>query len=145
MNHANHLTFEQIHSLLQGAAPPVERAALLEHVLECEDCAALLYERSAELPAAVPPVGMEERILEAVRKAPERRERKPETLRSYALRVFAAMAAALILLFSGAFKQLDRFTRSLPELSSNLRTQISEFFDFSDSTKEGLYFASEPK
>ena len=145
---STHLTFEQIYSLLQGAAPPKDRAALLEHALACEACAGLLYEASAALPAAAPPVGMEDRILEAVEREAVQREnarheptkRQGENLRTFSLRVFAAMAAALILLFSGAFRQLGQLPQKLPEIQQSLRTQINEFIDF---TKEGLHIASE--
>lgn len=131
----NHFTQVQLHSLLGGALPPDERAVLLEHALDCDACAALLWQANQALPAVNPPAGMQARILERTRGEPQ-----PESLRSYALRVFAAMAAALVLLFSGAFQKLARL--DLPQLSQDIRAQVTIFID---STKEELHLASTPE
>ena len=133
----NHLTNKELGPLLSGALPLEERTALLEHALSCEACAALLWQANESLPAVPPPPGMEARILEAARVKP-----RQESLRSYALRVFAAMAAALVLLFSGAFRKLAQLPRDLPKYSQSIRMQ---FYEFIDLTKEGLNLASEPK
>ena len=133
----SHLTQTQLHSLLSGASPSQESEALLEHALSCEDCAMLLWQANEALPAIAPPPGMEARTLERAHEKP-----RQESLRSYALRVVAAMAAALILLFSGAFRKLAQLPEDLPKLSQSIRTQFTEFIDL---TKEGLRFASEPK
>jgi len=124
-----------LHSLLSGALPSQESEALLEHALACDGCAALLWQANEAMPAVAPPLGMEQRILERARKAP-----RPESLRSYSLRVLAAMAAALILLFSGAFRKLAQL--DVPKLSQDIQTQITEIFDYA---KEGLKLATEPK
>ena len=131
----NHFTQPQLHGLLSGALPAREREALLEHALACGECAALLWQANEALPEIAPPPGMDRRILERARKAP-----RPETLRAYSLRVLAAMAAALILLFSGAFQKLAQL--DLPKLSQSIQTQITEFIDYA---KEGLALASESK
>jgi anti-sigma factor RsiW len=129
------LTQTQLHSLLSGALPAQEREALLEHALACADCAQLLWQANEQLPAVSPPPGMERRVLERAHEKP-----KQESLRSYSLRVLAAMAAALVLLFSGLFQRLARL--DVPKLSRDIQTQITELFDYA---KEGLHFASEPK
>jgi len=126
-----------LHSLLRGALPPHEHEALLEHALACDDCAALLWQANDRLPAIPPPLGMEARTLERARQKP-----RQESLRAYALRVIAAMAAALVLLFSGAFQKLELLPRDLPKFSESIRSQFTEIIDFA---KEGLYFASESK
>jgi len=126
-----------LHRLLSGALPSQARETLLEHALACGDCAALLWQANEALPAIAPPPGMEARILERARKAP-----RSESLRSYSLRVLAAMAAALILLFSGAFRKLELLPRDLPKFGESIRTQFTEIIDYA---KEGLNFASEPK
>jgi len=133
-----HLTDKQIECMLTGALPPQAQAELLEHALACDDCAALLWQANADLPEIAPPPGFETHVLERTRTA----KPKQESLRSYALRVFAAMAAALILLLSGAFQRLEFLPRDLPKLGDSIRTQFTEFIDM---TKEGLNFASEPK
>ena len=135
-----HLTQKQLHSLLGAALPPRERAALLEHVLACEGCAAALYRANAELPAVAPPKGMERRILSAARERPSHEKPRQESLRAYSLRVLAAMAAALVLLFTGTFQKLAEL--DLPGISQSIRTQITQFID---STKEGLTLAPKPK
>jgi len=129
------LTQPQLHSLLGGALPPEERIALLEHALACGECAALLWQANGALPEIAPPAGFGQHILERAHKAP-----RTESLRAYALRVFAAVAAALILLFSGAFQKLTQL--DLPTLGRDIQTQFTEFIDYA---KEGLNFASESK
>ena len=131
----SHLTQKQIDFLLAGGLPPEEHAALLEHTLACGDCAALLWQANTQLPAITPPPGMEARILERAHNAP-----RAETLRSYALRVIAAMAAALILLFSGVFRKLAQL--DLPKITQDIQAQFTEIIDYA---KEGLNLASEPK
>ena len=131
----SHLTQTQLHSLLSGALPDAEREALLEHALACDGCAALLWEANTALPEIAPPLGMEQRILENARKAP-----RSESLRSYSLRVLAAMAAALVLLFSGLFQRLAQL--DVPKLSQEIQAQFTEMIDYA---KEGLKLASEPK
>jgi len=120
---------------LAGALPPGEREALLEHALACDGCAALLWQANDALPEIAPPLGMEQRILERARQKP-----KQESLRSYSLRVIAAMAAALLLLLSGAFQRLARL--DVPKLGQEIQTQLTETIDF---VKEGLKLASEPQ
>jgi len=129
----SHLTQTQLHSLLAGALPPGESETLLEHTLSCGGCAALLWQANEALPAVAPPSGMEQRVLERAHARP-----KQESLRAYTLRVVAAMAAALILLFSGLFQRLAQ----LDKFSQEIQTQITEIFDYA---KEGLKLASEPK
>ena len=131
----SHLKPTQLHSLLAGALPPGEREALLEHALACDGCAALLWQANDALPEIAPPLGMEQRILERARQKP-----KQESLRSYSLRVIAAMAAALLLLLSGAFQRLARL--DVPKLGQEIQTQLTETIDF---VKEGLKLASEPQ
>jgi len=137
-------TETQLHSLLRGTLPPEEReallwerAALLEHALACEACAERLWQANAALPAASPPPGLEQRVLEAAHAGP-----RQESLRAYTLRVVAAMAAALTLLFTGAFQKLAQLPQDLPEISQTIRTQITIFVD---STKAEFQIASKPK
>ena len=131
----SHLKPTQLHSLLTGALPPGERESLLEHALACDGCAALLWQANDALPEIAPPLGMEQRILERVRQKP-----RQESLRSYSLRVIAAMAAALVLLFSGTFQRLARL--DVPKLGQEIQTGFTEIIQFA---KEGLNIASEPE
>ena len=131
----SHLAQKQIDFLLAGGLPLEEHTALLEHALACAACAALLWQANAQLPAIAPPLGLQARVLERAHEQP-----RQETLRSYSLRVIAAMAAALILLFSGVFQKLAQL--DLPKLNESIQTQFTELIDYA---KEGLNFASEPK
>jgi ferric-dicitrate binding protein FerR (iron transport regulator) len=131
------ITQAQLETLLSGALPPQERAALLEHALACGGCGEALWQANAALPAAPPPPGLEARVFERAHARP-----RQESLRAYSLRVFAAMAAALALLFTGAFQKLAQLPQDLPRLSQSIQAQITELFDF---TKEGLHLASEPE
>jgi len=107
------LTNEQLKNLL-CAAPDL---AQLEHAAACEACAARLADRALALPMLEPPAGMRQEIL---REASARAS--GESLRSYALRVFAAMAAVLVLLFSGAFDKLAGLPQELPRLKEQIVT-----------------------
>jgi len=118
--------------LLNGA--PSEAA--LEHAARCDACAEALARRTLERPCAAPPPGMAAQVL-----AQARDTRRRESLRSYSLRVFAAMAATLILLFSGAFRflgNLPEALEALPKLGANLQS-ITEYFN-PERSKEGLLY-----
>ena len=119
------LTHEQIDALLCGTTSAQEQADWLEHVVDCDACAEALARRTAQLPCAAPPVGITSQVLAKTRAKP-----RQESLRNYTLRVVAAMAAALILLFSGAFQFLFELPEVLPEFGQNIQTAITEFFDF---------------
>ena len=120
------LNQEQLNTLLCGAPPLEERIAMLEHVSACETCAEALANRTTALPRVEPPAGMRSQTLS---KAQVKTKQERESLGRYSLRVLAAMAAALVLLFSGAF----RFLGNLPEELSKAREgiqAITQYFDF---------------
>ena len=127
------LTHNQIETLLLGVTPPEEQIALLEHIADCDVCAEALAARTMALPCVNPPRGMAPQVL-------KKAQAKRENLRSYSLRVFAAMAAALVLLFSGVFQRLVQ--TGVPKLGQSIQTQFTEWIDYA---KEGLNFASESK
>jgi len=93
---------------------------LLEHITACEACAARLAKRTTSLPTLAPPAGLRHEILRKTRPV-----QPAENLRSYALRVFAAMAAVLVLLFSGAFEKLATLPQELPRITEQISTQFS--------------------
>ena len=127
----NCLSYDQIDALLNGMSPPEESMACLEHTAHCDACAQRLASRTVELPCAQPPAGLAAETL-----ARARGRGRQDSLRSYSLRVLAAMAAALVLLFSGAFGFLANLPEELPDIGKGIAT-ITEYFDF-DFTKEGL-------
>jgi len=130
----NCLTFEQLDTLLCGMASVQEQMDWLAHTSDCNACAEALALRTAQLPSVkAPPIVLA--------------KPKPtqESLAHYTLRVIAAMAAALILLFSGAFQFLGELPETLPEIQANIQTAITEFSftDLFDFTQGGPIDASE--
>ena len=125
----NCLNDNQLNELLHASSPDLE---LLEHVTQCEACAARLAELTLALPVLEPPAGMQEEILQKATEKPAlklvakpttvKTAQKPESLGAYALRVFAAMAAVLVLLFSGAFEKLAALPQELPKLKDQIVT-----------------------
>jgi len=118
------LNKNQINALLCGDTSAGEQMAMLEHIAGCDACAEALATRTAQLPQTEPPKGILSQILTKTQVKP-----RQESLRSYTLRVVAAMAAALILLFSGAFQFLLELPDELPEMRHNIRISITEFFE----------------
>ena len=110
----------QLNELLH-ASPDLD---LLEHAAQCEACTARLAERTLALPVLEPPAGLQGEILQKARAKPtiKTAEKPAESLGAYALRVFAAMAAVLVLLFSGTFEKLAELPQSLPKLKDQLVT-----------------------
>ena len=131
----NCLTHEQLHALLCGTSSAREQMDWLEHTSQCDACAEMLALHTARLPCVkAPPMALAK---------PSPRQ---ESLRSYTLRVVAAMAAALILLFSGAFRLLFELPEALPEIQQNVQSVITEFLDFTiDFTQGGTPDAPEPE
>ena len=123
----NCLSYDQMDRLLGGIASP---EAMLEHIAQCDVCAEALALRTVQLPCAEAPRGLYAGALAKTRAAGRR-----ESLRSYSLRVLAAMAAALILLFSGAFRFLVNLPEELPKLGASIQS-ITEKFDFTDFAAE---------
>jgi len=125
----NCLSREQIEALLNGAASLEE----MEHTATCDACAEALALHTMRLPIAQPPAGLHAQALSQARDASRR-----ESLRGYSLRVLAAMAAALILLFSGAFGFLgSRLPEALPRLGESIQSITGYFNTNPDFTKEG--------
>ncbi|MCL2107482.1 MAG: hypothetical protein FWH26_10565 [Oscillospiraceae bacterium] len=118
-----HLDELQLRALLAGSLRIEARCALLEHLSGCADCADTLLALSEKLPLAEPPAGFEARVWERLPAArPEgRRQGSSESLRIYSLKVCVALAATLILLFSGALKRLCDF---VPEQSQSFSQGI---------------------
>jgi len=116
----NCLNDNQLNELLLERLLVAPDLDLLEHVTQCEACAARLAERTLALPTLEPPVGLQNEILQKVKAKPV--AQNPESLGAYALRVFAAMAAVLILLFSGAFNKLAELPQNLPKLKDQIIT-----------------------
>ena len=131
----NCLTHEQFDTLLCGTSSVQEQMDWLAHTSQCDACAERLALRTAQLPCVkAPPMALAK---------PKPRQ---ESLGHYTLRVLAAMAAALILLFGGAFQFLFELPEALPEIQTSIRTVITDFFeDFTDFTQGGTPDAPEPE
>jgi len=133
----NCLSYDQIDALLCGTTSAQEQITMLEHVSLCDSCAEALALQTDQLPRVEPPKGMIPQVLSETHI-----KSKQESLARYSLRVIAAMAAALILLFSGAFSFLLDLPKQLPELQQSIQSSITEFFDF---TQGGLFNAPKPQ
>jgi len=118
MNCLNH---EQINAMLSGNAP----LAWLAHTADCDACAQALAHATEQLPSVSPPPGLPAQIT-----ARARQIQQQESLRSYALRVVAAVAAVLILLFSGVFNHLASLSDHLPQVQAAIASFTTEFLDF---------------
>ena len=128
----NCLTHEQLNALLCGTSSAREQMDWLEHTSQCDACAEMLALQTARLPCVkAPPMAL------------ARPKPRQESLRSYTLRVVAAMAAALILLFSGVFQFLFELPETLPELRQSVQIVITDFFE--DVTQGGTPDAPEPE
>jgi anti-sigma factor RsiW len=133
-----HLVFEELHGLLCGTVTTERQMELLAHIAQCDVCAQALAAQTDLLAQTSPPAGFAERtLLRAHPVRPEKTAPPQESLRSYSLRVIAALAAALALLFSGVFQKLTQLdpreitqkfsesvrTFSITELSEQLFTK----------------------
>lgn len=128
----------QLENLLCAAPDP----ALLAHVAGCEDCAAKLAAFTLALPLLEPPAGLQNEVL---RKTRTPQARQSESLGSYALRVFAAMAAVLALLFSGVFDKIASLPENLPRLTAQISAQLSTLNSQLSTQKEDIPNAPEPQ
>jgi len=132
----NHPEKSKLAMLKAGALPANEADALLAHISECDECA-LTLAGIAEANPVLPPASLEEDILARV--LPELQRAKPNPRREYVLycfRVCAAVCAALVLVFSGLFKELsvyaaarNREPNRLYQYTEKLGTELSELFD----------------
>ncbi|MDR1464239.1 MAG: hypothetical protein LBJ11_02910 [Oscillospiraceae bacterium] len=106
----NHIEDEAFRGLLGGSLPPETLRRVLEHVAWCDGCAGRLAELTEALPPPELPADLTDRIYAKAKVVPfpQQRQNRPESLRSFTLRVLAAMAATLILLFSGTFHKLGQ-------------------------------------
>jgi len=133
------LTHEQLDMLLCGMASVQEQMDWLEHTSECDACAEALALRTAQMPSVKAPRGMRSQVLAKTQ------AKQQESMMHYTLRVVAAMAAALILVFSGAFAFLEELPETLPEIQANIHMAITEFSftEFFDFTQGGINDAPE--
>ena len=119
-----HVSKQQIRLLLTGGMKPEQEAMIMEHIVNCDECAALLYDTTAAMPLVAAPVDSPNQI---------RRELKQylagpgDSLWRYSLRVAISVCAALVLLFSGSFGDLSQidFSQTLDK-SNQLTQEISD-------------------
>ena len=110
--------------------PGDRRAALLAHVEECPNCRRLLDELTETAddlllagPAAAPPAGFEDRVLERIEGAPARRGRRRRDRAALRLSAWTAAAAAVVLLvIGGVTGAVIGRSAGGPDESAELRT-----------------------
>ena len=110
------LNNDQLNACLR-ASPDLE---LLEHMAQCELCATRLAEHTLALPVLVPPAGLQNEVMQKIRTKAAATIKRPESLGSYAMRVLVAVAAVLVLLFSGTFDRLAALPQDLPKIKEQL-------------------------
>ncbi len=105
-----HFTEQTAQKLLRGELSADEKIAVLQEAALCEECAAILA-KAVEGETLIPvPWGFAESTLLSVnlKSEPEMMPHKSESLFLYAVKVTAAMCAALALVFSGITNHTDK-------------------------------------
>ncbi len=105
MTHADN---EKLTLLLRGQLDEAEAAAVMEHIAQCDDCADRMACLTLDMATLDPPAGLSEEVLAAAAKEKGREKRQQENLLLYSVRVVAGICAALVMLFSGAFKHITK-------------------------------------
>ena len=80
----------------------------MEHIAECDECADRMACLTLDMAAVDPPAGMSEDILAAAARENTSEKRRQDNLLLYSVRVVAGICAALVMIFSGAFKHISK-------------------------------------
>ena len=116
-----HADDKKLTLLLRGGLSESEKAKVMEHIAECD-----------EMTAIDPPAGMSEDILAAAARENTREKRRQDNLLMYSVRVVAGICAALVMIFSGAFKHISKINdidmSKLNDKSRSISQSIDESF-----------------
>ena len=102
-----HADDKELTLLLRGGLSESEKAKVMEHIAECDECADRMACLTLDMAAVDPPAGMSEDILAAAREN-TREKRRQDNLLMYSVRVVAGICAALVMIFSGAFRHITK-------------------------------------
>lgn len=103
-----HADDKKLTLLLRGGLSESEKAKVMEHIAECDECADRMACLTLDMAAVDPPAGMSEDILAAAARENTREKRRQDNLLMYSVRVVAGICAALVMIFSGAFKHISK-------------------------------------
>ena len=90
-----HADDKKLTLLLRGGLSESEKAKVMEHIAECDECADRMACLTLDMAAVDPPAGMSEDILAAAARENTREKRRQDNLLLYSMRVVAGICAAL--------------------------------------------------
>lgn len=128
-----HADDKRITLLLRGGLSESEAAEVMEHIAKCDECADRMADLTLDMACVDPPAGMSEEILAAAAKEKTREKRRQDNLLMYSVRVVAGICAALVMIFSGAFKHITKINdidmSKINDRSRSISRSIDEGFN----------------
>ena len=133
-----HADDKRITLLLRGELSEREAAEVMEHIAKCDECADRMADLTldmacVDMAAIDPPAGMNEDILAAAAKEKTREKRRQDNLLMYSVRVVAGICAALVMIFSGAFRHITKINdidmSKINDKSRSISQSIDESFN----------------
>ena len=125
-----HADDKRIMLLLRGELSESEAAEVMEHIAKCDECADRM---ALDMACVDPPAGMSEEILAAAAKEKTREKRRQDNLLMYSVRVVAGICAALVMIFSGAFRHITKINdidmSKINDKSRSISQSIDESFN----------------
>lgn len=127
-----HADDKKLTLLLRGGLSESEKAKVMEHIAKCDECADRMADLTLDMAAIDPPAGMSEDILAAAREN-TREKRRQDNLLMYSVRVVAGICAALVMIFSGAFRHITKINdidmSKINDKSRSISQSIDESFN----------------
>ncbi|MEE1428352.1 MAG: zf-HC2 domain-containing protein [Acutalibacteraceae bacterium] len=128
-----HADDKRIMLLLRGELSESEAAEVMEHIAKCDECADRMADLTLDMACVDPPAGMNEDILAAAAKENTREKRRQDNLLMYSVRVVAGICAALVMIFSGAFRHITKINdidmSKINDKSRSISQSIDESFN----------------
>lgn len=127
-----HADDKKLTLLLRGGLSESEKAKVMEHIAECDECADRMADLTLDMACVDPPAGMSEAVLAAAREN-TREKRRQDNLLMYSVRVVAGICAALVMIFSGAFRHITKINdidmSKINDKSRSISQSIDESFN----------------
>lgn len=128
-----HADDKKLTLLLRGGLSESEKAKVMEHIAKCDECADRMADLTLDMAAIDPPAGMSEDILAAAARENTREKRRQDNLLMYSVRVVAGICAALVMIFSGAFRHITKINdidmSEINDKSRSISQSIDESFN----------------
>ena len=122
-----HADDKRITLLLRGELSESEAAEVMEHIAKCDECADRMADLTLDMACVDPPAGINEDILAAAAKENTREKRRQDNLLMYSVRVVAGICAALVMIFSGAFRHITKINDKSRSISQSIDESFNEF------------------